>query len=377
MFKKTKFFAVIVVCLIVSAVGFNLLIRQQENILRRYFILNPQEKIKELNTSLANSLAKNFIREHKEASLKEVSDYIRRYGKAPLYDLFFIFQDKDGFLKQIGASGITTVSGEVLTVGNVYPAAIDNGNIDGYFLVIIRQEDSAELREGFAKYRNISYSLRLIFFSLVFALLMIIFYHDYSARMKLARDLAEIKASNDGLTGLHTHEYFMKILEIEVRKVNIYNTPMALLMLDIDYFKDFNDKYGHLAGDLVLQEVSKIVKISTRASDILARYGGEEFAAIIPYVAKAGGMPDEKRLEDFLAEIKAVAERIRRNVEESRTEFESKTLNITVSIGVAFYYKKSYNVTGASLIEKADQALYHAKRLGRNRIQISYEPSDF
>ena len=159
-------------------------------------------------------------------------------------------------------------------------------------------------------------------------------------------------------------------LDIEVGKVNIYDTPLALLMLDVDHFKNFNDTHGHLAGDRVLKEVSDVIKLSTRASDILARYGGEEFSVIVPYVPKSGDIPGRRRYADFLREIKNVADRIRKNVESKEIRYNSDILRVTVSVGVAFYYKKSHSMTGAELIEKADKALYQAKSIGRNKVCI-------
>jgi len=370
--QKTKYLIMVLVSVIVSITCFNFVVLEQENILRRYFIIAPQEKQKEFNSALSNSLVKYFIKENKVSDPKQVEEYIKRYGRTSLFDLYFIFQDKDGITKQISKSGISGVTREVTSGENVYPVSIDNGRIEGYFMVMIKEDGSAEAKEGFIKYKILSYSLKLIFLLLVAALIVIIFYYDYSAKMKLARDVAEIKASNDGLTGLHTHEYFTQALEIETAKVNIYNTPLALLMLDIDYFKEFNDKYGHLAGDKILQEASNMIKLSTRATDTLARYGGEEFAIIIPYVAKPGDMRDaNKRTENFLNEIKIVAERIRKNIEDCGTVYSSNVLKVTVSIGVAFYYKKFYNMTATALLGKADSALYEAKKLGRNRVHVT------
>lgn len=375
--EKKRLLAVVMLCIIIGIASFNFLILQQEKILRKYFILNPREKMKQMQASLSNSLFKYFARENKYSDLSQIEDYIKKYGLTSLSELFFIFQDKDGNLKQVSKAGVTKVSSEILKMGDVYPVTVDNGSVEGYLMVSIKEMDTAELKEGLVKYRVISYSLKLVFLLLVTALLVIILYHDYSAKMRLARDMAEIKASNDGLTKLYTHEHFMKALKIELDKVHIYNMPLTLLMMDIDYFKNFNDKYGHRAGDKVLEEVSNIIKLSTRATDILARYGGEEFAVIIPYVAKPGDIPDDKRLENFLSEVKGVAERIRKNVEDARIEFESNLLNVTVSVGIAFYHKKSSHMTVARLLQRADDALYQAKKLGRNRTHIHYEPSDF
>ncbi len=372
--KSTKFLTLLLACLILSIAGFSFLILQQENVLRTYFIVNPQERIKEYRESLSNSLSKNFIKENKTSTLPEVMDYLKKYGRTSLFESIFIFKDKDGQTKQITRSGISPVTEEVFTSEVVYPVTIDNGNIQGYLLIIIKEAGAAELQEGLAKYRAISYSLRFLFLLLTAALLTIAFYHTYSAKIKLAKEIAEIKASNDGLTGLHTHDYFIKILDIEVDKFKIYNIPIALLMLDIDHFKSFNDKFSHPAGDKILEEVARLIKTNTRATDILARYGGEEFAVIIPYVTRPNETLDKKeRLKIFIDEIKNVAERIRKGAEENKIEFLSNVLNVTISIGAAFYYKKSSDASSHSLLRKADSALYRAKALGRNRTWIDFE----
>jgi len=371
--RKTKILILSTLCIIISITCFNFLIIKQDQILRKYFIENPREKLQEFNTSLANSLSKYFIRENKTSTLPQVIEYIKRYGKTTLFDQVFIFRDEAGAIQQIDAAGQRSVTSQILTSEHLYPAGIDNGKVEGYLAIIIRQEENAELQEGLTKYRVISYSLRLVFLLLMTTLLLVVFYYDYSAKMRLARDIAEIRASNDGLTGLHTHEYFMKALGIEVEKFRIYHAPIALLMLDIDHFKTFNDNFGHLAGDKVLQEVAKIIKSTTRATDILARYGGEEFAIIMPYVGREEEVSEEKRLFSFAEEIRDIAERIRKNVEDCKIDFASATLHITLSIGIAFYYSRSEHVSAADLVERSDKCLYKAKESGRNRVCIDYE----
>jgi diguanylate cyclase (GGDEF)-like protein len=374
--EKTKAVAVLLIYISVCAVGFNLLIVQQENILKKYFITNPQERIREANASLADSLSKYFVRENSLASLEQVADYVRKYGSTSLFDLIFIFRDKDGGTKQISKLGLSPVTKDAFASEKVYPVSVANGGIQGYLLVLIKESGSAELEEGLNKYKRISYSLRFLFILVAAALVAIIFYHRYSAKMKLARDIAEIKAANDGLTGLYTHEYFMKILNIEIEKFGIYNTPVALLMLDIDQFKLANDRYSHLAGNRILQEVARIIKYNTRSTDIAARYGGEEFAIIVPYVARIEETPDAtKKLESFINEVRSMAERIRESVQNARIEFPPHTINVTISIGGAFYHKRTERASSHGLIKKADAALYKAKESGRNRVLIDYESS--
>lgn len=372
--KKAKILIAVIAGIILLFAGFQFLILEQDNILKRYFILEPQERMKSYNQALANSLSKYFIRENKSSDLEQVSDYIKKYGSTQLFKLIFVFKDKDNTLKQVTNAGIANMTIQALSGDRVYPATIDNGRIDGYLMIALKEVTTFEFREGLFKYKAITYSLRFLYFMLMIALSALVLYHNYSSKMKLARDMAEIKASNDGLTGLHTHEYFQRILEIEVERCRIYNTPVALMMLDVDHFKQINDTYGHLAGDVVLQEVAKVIKANTRATDILARYGGEEFSVIIPYVARIGEVPDQKkRLKSFIEEIKNVSERIRQSVAASKIEFLSQNISVTISIGAAFYYKRTMQASATALVHRADTVLYKAKHLGRNKVFIDYE----
>lgn len=131
-----------------------------------------------------------------------------------------------------------------------------------------------------------------------------------------------------------------------------YNTPLSIMMLDIDHFKRINDTYGHLAGDYVLKEVAKTIKNSIRQSDICGRFGGEEFLIALPNTKLSGAMK--------------LAERIRKTIEEGIFNFENYNIKVTLSIGITSASKSD---SLFSLIERADEALYEAKKKGRNRIE--------
>jgi diguanylate cyclase (GGDEF)-like protein len=165
----------------------------------------------------------------------------------------------------------------------------------------------------------------------------------------------------DGLTGLYNHRYFQENLSNELLRSQRFDYPVSLLMIDIDHFKDYNDKYSHPQGDMVLKEIARIIKETVRAYDISARYGGEEFAIILPYASQ-----DQALL---------VAERIRKNV--WAHIFQGKDahdkLQMTVSTGLATYPNNAK--TKADLIDRADQALYLAKSEGRNRVCLSLASS--
>jgi len=164
----------------------------------------------------------------------------------------------------------------------------------------------------------------------------------------------EEMAVRDGLTGVFNHRYFQGKMEEEVAKAERYNKDMSLLFLDVDFFKKFNDTYGHPAGDHVLKTVAGILKETVRQKvDTVARYGGEEFAVILPE-------------SDSNAAFET-AERIRKRVESQRFEDpKGGNYRVTVSLGVAAYPFDAR--VPAQIIHSADVALYESKEKGRNRV---------
>jgi diguanylate cyclase (GGDEF)-like protein len=162
----------------------------------------------------------------------------------------------------------------------------------------------------------------------------------------------------DKLTGLYNRAYFDSQIEREIERANRGGTSVALLMADLDEFKKVNDTRGHLAGDLALAHAGSIIRGHVRAIDVAARYGGEEFAVL---------MPSNVRSRPDLAT--EAAERLRRVVAEADAGSSAAALagmRITVSIGVALYPEDAS--TAKQLIDRADVALYTAKRWGRNRV---------
>jgi len=158
-------------------------------------------------------------------------------------------------------------------------------------------------------------------------------------------DLATI----DALTGVYNRGYFNQAVEEEFSKT-MNRSPMSIVMADLDYFKRINDNYGHLFGDKVLKEVSRIMKSSIRDGDILARYGGEEFVLILP------------RADSEQAYL--VVERLRRKIQDTVIEDKDHSIYITLSFGIAAYPEDGASVR--EIMKKADNALYQAKREGRN-----------
>jgi diguanylate cyclase (GGDEF)-like protein len=166
-------------------------------------------------------------------------------------------------------------------------------------------------------------------------------------------------AFTDYLTGLRTRGYFEQQLELEFKRAERKQQSFALLMLDLDHFKQLNDAYGHHAGDQVLRDVAALLLKDMREVDTVARYGGEEFVIILPETTRAGAI--------------YVAERLRRTVEQSKFFAGSPTAveRLTISIGIAMYDEDAQ--FKRDLIECADAALYAAKSEGRNQVLLYSE----
>lgn len=155
----------------------------------------------------------------------------------------------------------------------------------------------------------------------------------------------------DGTTKLFVVRYFRQRMKEEIKRSGRYAQPLTLIMADIDHFKEVNDQHGHLAGDQVLSDIGAIIRKCTREYvDVPCRYGGEEFAILLPETDLEGGFH--------------VAERIRKAIETAT--FLKEGIKLTASLGVAAYPTDA--LTDEELIEKADLALYEAKRAGRNKV---------
>lgn len=177
-------------------------------------------------------------------------------------------------------------------------------------------------------------------------------------RFKEQQDKLKGMAMKDGLTGLYNHALLMELLEKELIQQERLNNNIAFAMLDIDYFKKVNDTYGHLVGDIVLKELAGILTQSVRKSDIVGRYGGEEFGIVFPQISQQG--------------VWNVCERIRQNVETFNFNTDGQVIRATISIGMCFK-ESGKNLSNQELVKRADDALYQAKKNGRNRIEVYSE----
>ena len=162
-------------------------------------------------------------------------------------------------------------------------------------------------------------------------------------------------ATKDGMTKLYIYRHFYTLLENEIRRCSRYKRNMSLIMMDIDNFKNINDTYGHLTGDLILKHLASTLQDTVRKIDIPARYGGEEFVVILPETDKKDAC--------------IIAERIRKNVSQIEVKIDdTRTLSPTVSIGIAQYTTDGQEAK--DLINAADTALYYSKHNGKNMVSI-------
>lgn len=180
----------------------------------------------------------------------------------------------------------------------------------------------------------------------------------FAKQIELAITIADLfqavknQAVTDALTSLYNRRYFEEALNKEVIRTQRMNQPFTLIALDLDYLKQINDKHGHAFGDLAIKTVADVLKRNARSIDVAARMGGEEFNLLLPGVDSKGGI--------------IAAERIRTAIEQCKLEQIGK---ITASIGVATFYEHTSKAD--ELLEIADQAMYMAKRNGRNQVQLA------
>ena len=180
---------------------------------------------------------------------------------------------------------------------------------------------------------------------------------ERTAELAKANKQLEKLSITDELTGLYNRRYLMRMLKSEYRRALRHNRNLALLMLDIDHFKQVNDHFGHLCGDLVLQDIGRVVKEHVRSVDLVTRYGGEEIAVVL--------------IEAGASSALEVAEKLRREVETHTFVCEGKSLKVTVSIGASAHPGENIR-SWKQLLNTADQAMYRAKQAGRNRVVALY-----
>jgi diguanylate cyclase (GGDEF)-like protein len=167
-----------------------------------------------------------------------------------------------------------------------------------------------------------------------------------------ARERITNLADTDDLTGIWNKRYFRRQLPQEIERARTFNVALSLLLFDIDDFKQINDNFGHVMGDVVLSELCGVVRETLRPTDILTRFGGDEFAIILPHTDRAGAMAVAERLQKKLRALTIPTD-------------DEASIQCSVSIGIAEFVRE--DVTANDLVRRADEKLYLSKRHGKNR----------
>lgn len=174
-------------------------------------------------------------------------------------------------------------------------------------------------------------------------------------KYKEIQDKLKEMATKDGLTGIYNHSLLLELFEKEAARCERLGRDTSFVMIDIDFFKRVNDTYGHQTGDIVLRELASILQNNIRSSDIVGRYGGEEFGIVISEISQN--------------ELNEICERIRAKVEVNNFYMGQEAIHISVSIGICTR-EAGTKLSISDIVKKADEALYLAKKKGKNRIVI-------
>jgi diguanylate cyclase (GGDEF)-like protein len=190
--------------------------------------------------------------------------------------------------------------------------------------------------------------------------ILIIFARQTALTIENARLFAQVEqmAVRDTLTGLYNRRYFQQILDYELNRAKRYQQPLSIIFIDLDHFKQVNDRFGHSTGDLFLKQISQKLSGMFRTTDLVARYAGDEFVAVLPATLQEGAMILAHRIQETLGDYQIMV--------------RGTTLQVSVSIGVDTY-ENTDGIGSMTLIDRADKAMYEAKARGRNCVRSFQE----
>ncbi|MCK5451748.1 MAG: GGDEF domain-containing protein [Candidatus Omnitrophica bacterium] len=359
---KTRFIAYLALLSVISWFLFNFLLTKQSVIMHTYFIEKPTTHNLERAERLASLIYQSFKKEITSPSLLNIREFITKYNDIPFLSVNFVFQNEQGFIQSI-LEEVQEI--DILSAEYVYPIKYGSKEI-GTLLVY---DINKEYKKGLKEYQQMLNVTRISFAILLLLLLSMMLFREYNQKIEHQKRIAEYQAVHDGLTGLYTQQYFKTSLAKEINRAERYKRPVSLIMCDIDHFKQFNDRHGHLIGDKVLKTVAHIIAGNVRNFDIVTRYGGEEFAILLIESGSKEVRSISNRIKDLTKQALDIAKRIKEEVEQTQIKVEQIPLGVTLSMGVSSYSGQvDYNPE--KLIEEADQALYTSKDNGRNQITL-------
>ncbi|MFC1628868.1 GGDEF domain-containing protein [Gemmatimonadota bacterium] len=214
-----------------------------------------------------------------------------------------------------------------------------------------------------------------IFFLTALFMLLVVHYAYQTIHDIMRLDELKQIANTDELTGMYSRRAILALLDDEFQKARRFGFPLSVAMVDLDQFKAVNDTYSHLAGDVVLREVARVLQTRLRKFDVLGRYGGDEFLCVLPGTGVTGAMSTGERVRSRVNELQfeiIAPDKLR--VLETGTSTDSETLGSTISVGVATLHPGIQ--APLDLVQEADAALYASKEGGRNTVSSAPLESD-
>ncbi|MEN4046518.1 diguanylate cyclase [Sulfurimonas sp. NWX367] len=319
------------------------------------YLLKPVQK-KSL-TALIEKLAKNIIIEKEYEEQREILQYIidSENSISVIANIEHVSFASKSFLKYFGVESVEEFNEKFHSIINIFSneedsittkniqAFLEKGNSLYDFINSLNETQRITTIVN-TKHEKKSF---LVNISRINETQFLMNFTDVT-EIEKQREAITKKANHDMLTGLYNRNKFEEIFAYELSQVKRYGYPLSLAIADIDHFKLFNDRYGHLVGDEILKLVANILTSCTRSADTIARWGGEEFVMLLPQTA--------------LNDAQLLLEKCRKKVEELHAQEYGK---ITLSFGVTAYKKGD---TLKSMLQRADEALYKAKANGRNRV---------
>ncbi len=308
-------------------------------------VIERESKLRQLNAILKiNNLLRSDMK--LEKIFKKILKYLYQYG---LFDRVRLYKkEKDYYIKLFSEGMLSNKSSIKNNIKKYTLKELEKKNASGiYYIVPLRNNGGNPY--AFIEVDNIISQIKIekdqINFLKIVATQLSLFLKNYSLIEKLKK-----LSNTDPLTEAYNYRYFRDALEIELEKAKRFKYSVSLLFIDINNFKEINDKYGHLVGDEVLIKVVQSIKNLIRKSDILCRYGGDEFVIILPHIDKKGATILKNRLIENFVTVKIMN--------------ESK--KITYSIGISTYPDEAKNID--ILLKKADKELYKEKNEFKNII---------